>query len=290
MSGTLGKSPLRACIQCALKVALGVGLCCLVYLLLARSPGTSSHLRQRRASLAQATIVSRHLRELSLKHFSSTALQTAFSMAGQLTQSSQQTAAQANSSQNESTESSLLLKKALDILGALSTAKPVVSCKMDSTLLLDTSDSDKVLLAANMHNNEDLLPHFTLQMLDLLSKLPLGSAFLSIYESGSTDSTGVRSRLPAVALRQGLHLYTLYFRQASGCLRLLQTNPVKLCPLGAWLEVLQDLMVCLGVPHRIIIGESPCTCSTRLSHSQLLLNVVDETLMLVACRWQSNTR
>ena len=93
---------------------------------------------------------------------------------------------------------------------ALSTAKAVVSCKMDSTLLLDTSDSDnKVLLAANMHNNEDLLPHFTLQMLDLLSKLPLGSAFLSIYESGSTDSTGVQSPLPAVGLRQGLLLYTL---------------------------------------------------------------------------------
>ena len=110
--------------------------------------------------------------------------------------SSQQTAAHplVNASQNESAESSLLLDKALHILSALSTAKPVVSCKMDSTLLSDLSDSNKkVLLAANMHNNEDLLPHFTLQMLDLLSRLPLGNAFLSIYESGSTDSTGVQS-------------------------------------------------------------------------------------------------
>lgn len=112
-------------------------------------------------------------------------------------QSPQPTAAQprADTSRNESTEFSLLLNKATHILTALSTAKPVVSCKMDSTLLLDMADSgNKILLAANMHNNEDLLPHFTLQMLDLLSKLPLGRAFLSIYESGSTDSTGVRRR------------------------------------------------------------------------------------------------
>ena len=202
MSGTPGQSRLRACIRCALKVVLSLGLCCLVYLLMARSSGTSSYLRQRNASLAQAAIVSRHLRELSLRQYSSRDLQTAFSMAGQLMRPSQQTAAHpsANTSQNESAESSLLLDKALHILTALSTAKPVVTCKMDSTLLLDVSDSDKkVLLAANMHNNEDLLPHFTLQMLDLLSKLPLGSAFLSIYESGSTDSTGVQwQHLPAV--------------------------------------------------------------------------------------------
>ena len=217
MSGTLGQSQLRTCVKCALKVILGLGLCCLVYLLVAKSSGTSSYLRQRNASLAQAAIVSRHLRELSLKQFSSRALQTAFRMAGQLMQSSQQTAAhpRANTSQNHSAESSLLLNKALDILTALSTAKPVVSCKMDSTLLLNMSDIDKkVLLAANMHNNEDLLPHFTLQMLDLLSKLPLGSAFLSIYESGSTDSTGVLLHLSAVGFLshfywQLLRLYTL---------------------------------------------------------------------------------
>ena len=199
MYGALMQSRLRSCIRCAIKVVSGLGLCCLVYSLLARSSGTSSWLQQRNASLAQAAIVSRHLRELSLKQFSSKALQSAFSMAGQLMQSSQLTAAhhRANTSQNESAEFGLLLDKAMHILIALSTAKPVVICKMDSTLLLDMSDSgNKILLAANMHNNEDLLPHFTLQMLDLLSRLPLGSAFLSIYESGSTDSTGVQTRLP----------------------------------------------------------------------------------------------
>lgn len=200
MSGIQGQSRLRACLKCALKIVSGLGLCCLVYLLMARSSGTSSYLRQRNASLAQAAIVSRHLRELSLKQFSPRALQSAFSVAGQRMQSSQQSAAQprADTSRNDTTEFSLLLDKAMHILTALSTAKPVVSCTMDSTLLSETSDSgNKILLAANMHNNEDLLPHFTLQMLDLLSRLPLGSAFLSIYESGSTDSTGVQTHLPA---------------------------------------------------------------------------------------------
>ena len=29
---------------------------------------------------------------------------------------------------------------------------------------------------------------------------------------------------------------------------------------GAWLEVLRELMVCIGVPHRIVIGQCVCAC------------------------------
>lgn len=97
------------------------------------------------------------------------------------------------------------------MLTVLSTAKPIVRCKTDSTLpLLMSDDGSKILVAANMHNNEDLLPHFTLQMLELLLSHPSGSAFLSIYESGSTDSTGVL--MPAVSsrrVRQYVHMQTL---------------------------------------------------------------------------------
>lgn len=49
-----------------------------------------------------------------------------------------------------------------------------------------------MLLAANVHNNEDLLPHFILQLSHLLSVLPYGTAFLSVYESGSSDASGAR--------------------------------------------------------------------------------------------------
>ena len=49
----------------------------------------------------------------------------------------------------------------------------------------------KVLIAANMHNNEELLPHYIAQLVHVLSLLPYGSAFLSVYESGSNDGTGM---------------------------------------------------------------------------------------------------
>lgn len=41
-----------------------------------------------------------------------------------------------------------------------------------------------------MHNNEDVLPHFIIQLVHLFAVLPPETAFLSVYESGSTDSTG----------------------------------------------------------------------------------------------------
>ena len=48
----------------------------------------------------------------------------------------------------------------------------------------------KYLIAANFKDNEELLPHVIVQIWHLLAILPQGSAFLSIYESGSSDSTG----------------------------------------------------------------------------------------------------
>ncbi|KAL3158330.1 hypothetical protein ABBQ38_010571 [Trebouxia sp. C0009 RCD-2024] len=157
-SGSRRRSRFQSCTKHPLQVLIsGLGLCCLVYLtLLSRPYGVASYQQQQNTSLAQAATVSRQLKQLSLQQFSSQALQSAFRVA------------------------------------VLSTAKPIVRCKTDSTLpLLMSDDGSKILVAANMHNNEDLLPHFTLQMLELLLSHPSGSAFLSIYESGSTDSTGV---------------------------------------------------------------------------------------------------
>ena len=50
-------------------------------------------------------------------------------------------------------------------------------------------------LPPNMHNNEEVLPHFILQLIHLFAVLPPETAFLSIYESGSTDSTGAMTML-----------------------------------------------------------------------------------------------
>lgn len=48
----------------------------------------------------------------------------------------------------------------------------------------------KLLLAANLKDAEALMPHLILQLAALLVYLPPQSAYLSIYESGSADSTG----------------------------------------------------------------------------------------------------
>ena len=167
----------------------------LIHMSVTTLPGNSRRFQQQNASLAQAAMVSRELRELSLQHFSSKMLRSAFSMAGQTMRTSHYASVDslANATRDQSPESHLLLIKALHVLMTLATAKPVVACHWDSTLpLTPAHEGNMVLLAANMHNNEELLPHFTLQLLDLLSSIPDGSAFVSIYESGSTDSTGIQ--------------------------------------------------------------------------------------------------
>lgn len=67
--------------------------------------------------------------------------------------------------------------------------KPEVDCIIDPSLP-DSVHGQRVFLASNLHNNEDLLPHYILQLLQLIVSLPVGSSYVSIYESGSTDQTG----------------------------------------------------------------------------------------------------
>ena len=57
------------------------------------------------------------------------------------------------------------------------------------------------MIAMNLYNNAYLMPRIIHQMLSLLATLPHGTAFLSIYESNSADSTGEPTR----GLCQWLH-------------------------------------------------------------------------------------
>ena len=165
--------------------------CLFSYALYSTFPGTSPQLRQRNASLAQAGAVSRQLRELSLQKLSCSVLLSAFSKAGQLLRETESAAFDLNAFDTQFIDSQQLETMALRVLMAIADVKPVVLCVPDPSLLFNTSlEGNKLLLAANMHNNEDLLPHFTLQLLEFLSSVPDGSVFVSIYESDSTDSTG----------------------------------------------------------------------------------------------------
>ena len=68
-------------------------------------------------------------------------------------------------------------------------AKNGVPCWEDPTLP-PLPAGQHVFLASNLHDNEALLPHFSLQLLRLLVAAPQGSCYVSIYESGSGDRTG----------------------------------------------------------------------------------------------------
>ena len=67
--------------------------------------------------------------------------------------------------------------------------KPYIDCISDPTLP-EAVGGQRIFFASNLHNNEDLLPHYILQLLQLILRLPVGSSYVSIYESGSTDQTG----------------------------------------------------------------------------------------------------
>lgn len=151
------------------------------------SLGRDIHTEQQNQSLLQAADLSRRLRELSLQQSDHSLLDSAFRLA-----MPQVTAATPDDAPWQSNSSlQLLANKITSILTAFSKTKPTVSCTWDRSLpVSNIAAQGKVLLAANMRNNEDLLPHFSLQLLQLLAALPHRSAFVSIYESGSTDNTG----------------------------------------------------------------------------------------------------
>ena len=80
-----------------------------------------------------------------------------------------------------------------------------MECIEDPTLP-DSINGQRVLLASNLHNNEELLPHFILQLLQFIVSLPAGSSYVSIYESGSTDQTGFERLQPISAPDKSLLL------------------------------------------------------------------------------------
>ena len=49
----------------------------------------------------------------------------------------------------------------------------------------------KVLVAGLLTNTEALMPHYILQLLKYATAMPPGNVFVTIYESGSTDLTGL---------------------------------------------------------------------------------------------------
>ena len=85
-----------------------------------------------------------------------------------------------------------LEKRAYETLSAIDQCganTPAVPCLLDPTLPTPPRDK-KIFIAANLHNNAALMPHFITQLLLSVVSFTPGAAFVSLYESGSTDATG----------------------------------------------------------------------------------------------------
>lgn len=178
-----------------LHVLLGVAALCLVYVLSStlsfRHQG-SSLLRSTNNSLAVATALNAQVGGLNLGQYGSEMLRLAVRKAISPADAALHSR---DVRQEDTAEFEDLLAKIQSLVWKLGTAiPPETTCSWDPTLhvnsLLGQDGTQKYLLAADMHNNEALLPHFMAQLLHFLSVMPQGSVFVSLYESGSTDSTG----------------------------------------------------------------------------------------------------
>ena len=145
-----------------------------------------------------------------------------------------------------------LLNDALHVRRALAAAQQLlqvieqrasengVPCHGDATLP-PVPAGTRLFLASNLHNNEALLPHYTLQLLQLLVGLSQGSAYVSIYESGSTDRTG--GAMPPPPCSQVTHAPMALTRSSRAS-----------CA-AEWLRLLEQLLALLQIPHTIVTGE-----------------------------------
>ncbi len=84
----------------------------------------------------------------------------------------------------------------LEVTANLATSSAATDLQLCDWLKEDVMPSarpQKVFVAGLLTNTEALMPHYVLQLLEFSVSLPTGSIFVSIYESGSTDSTGDKS-------------------------------------------------------------------------------------------------
>ncbi len=88
------------------------------------------------------------------------------------------------------------LPQSLEVTANLATSPAATDLQLCDRLKEDVMPSARpqnVFVAGLLTNTEALMPHYVLQLLEFSISLPTGSIFVSVYESGSTDSTGDRS-------------------------------------------------------------------------------------------------
>eukprot|EP00803_Ostreobium_quekettii_P009670 evm.model.scf_943.3 EVM.evm.TU.scf_943.3 scf_943:37794-39458(+) len=82
-----------------------------------------------------------------------------------------------------------LTVKMTHVLSEVRKAGHTQHCKYDPDLSMIPPSSSRIFIASNLHNSEDVMPNFIVQLVQFLLAFPERLFFVSIYESGSTDST-----------------------------------------------------------------------------------------------------
>lgn len=173
-----------------------------------------------------------------------------------------------------------LEKRAYDILSAVDqcgASTPAVPCLFDATLATPPRDR-RIFIAANLHNNAALMPHFIPQLLLSVVSLPYRDTFVSLYESGSTDATGMISSptFGFVAVTTGpLHAYRVADMH---CL-----VKVSFCDVGAWLKLVDRLLGLLEVPKKIVTGKLFSICKVSDTRSRAMHAERSEMALSAPC-------
>ncbi|KAF8056110.1 DEGP9 [Scenedesmus sp. PABB004] len=113
------------------------------------------------------------------------------------TSTSTSTSSSTSSSTNGTSSSGALQAFLAEAVAVLAADGGVLRCRSDASLLAawhggggaDAPGRRVYLLAANFHNSAGVLPHFTAQALRLALLLPPGHLAVSVYESGSSDTS-----------------------------------------------------------------------------------------------------
>ena len=133
-----------------------------------------------------------------------------------------------------------------------------------------------MLIASNMRDNSAKLYHAIQQLLMTVVQIPKDKVFVSIYESGSGDTTGAPVKHVTLCPTTPADLKSLTVTQLSNCI-LRQTLNFPHCRAAEWLLLLDHLLDRMEVPHKIITGlngmdschhphivESIMTCHLRI--------------------------
>ena len=162
-----------------------------------------------------------------------------------------------------------------ELLGEMMRQCEILECQEDASLLREKPSTASLFVAANLFNCESMMPNFIFQLLRLVSLHEADRIRISIYESGSTDSTprwlqflqkllevmGVQSRIVV----QGSLVWS---KDVDRIVLLAQLRNAAMAPLHDWADSWQaskvvfinDVFFCTQHILRLLLHDADIAC------------------------------